>query len=75
MSFQSIPAHEFDRDCEYLKTDTGCYYCCDSCNYNTHICHGCGSDLSHLGNEVAEVVRGDDNVTTVIWTSHEGCTD
>jgi len=29
------------------KPDQGCYYCCDSCNYDRHICHFCGQTLSH----------------------------
>lgn len=24
-----------------------CYRCCDGCNYQTHKCHFCGSDLTH----------------------------
>lgn len=25
----------------------GCYDCCDRCNYDTHICPGCGGDATH----------------------------
>lgn len=24
-----------------------CYYCCDACNYDRHICHFCGDSLRH----------------------------
>jgi len=25
----------------------GCHKCCDQCNYDTHICPGCGTSLKH----------------------------
>jgi hypothetical protein len=25
----------------------GCYECCDLCNYDRHVCPGCGEPLSH----------------------------
>lgn len=63
MPFVIIPVHDWSRDCEYLKTDDGCYYCCDNCNYATHTCHGCGNTLTHL----------DNNPKTK--KPHTGCTD
>lgn len=53
----SIP-HVYDKDCPLLKTDEGCYSCCDKCNYDRHICGGCGEPLSHLGNGFTVTVYG-----------------
>lgn len=39
---------------------------CNACNYDTHICGGCGQDLSHDGLEHLKDGR---------WAKHEGCTD
>lgn len=32
--------------CDHLPGG-GCYHCCDSCNYDTHRCPGCGEPLKH----------------------------
>lgn len=24
-----------------------CYYCCETCNYDRHVCHFCGDPLKH----------------------------
>lgn len=29
----------------------GCYHCCDRCNVDEHVCHGCGQPLKHDGSE------------------------
>jgi hypothetical protein len=50
MGFVMREPHDFDVNCEYLKTDQGCYYCCEACNYDRHICHFCGDNLTHLNN-------------------------
>lgn len=50
MAFVSIPKHD-RKDCELLKTDSGCYQCCDRCNYDRHTCPGCGDNLTHLNND------------------------
>jgi hypothetical protein len=63
------------QSCEWAKTDEGCYWCCDVCNSNRHICPGCGEPLSHLGNELVETIMGDDGVVKEIWQPHEGCID
>jgi len=37
-------------DCtEQLHAEYGgaCHYCCERCNYETHRCHFCGTDLYH----------------------------
>ena len=44
--WKNIPKHTFDRDCEYLK-EGHCFYCCDLCNYDRHLCHFCGENLNH----------------------------
>ena len=46
MPFTPIPEHTPDAECLYLKAGC-CYYCCYSCNSDTHICHFCGGYLDH----------------------------
>lgn len=48
-----IPEHPRTRDqqCVYLKVNGSCYLCCDACNYCTHYCGGCGTELDHNGYE------------------------
>lgn len=46
-AFQVIPAHEYNENCEYLKSGS-CYFCCERCNYDEHRCHFCGDDLDHF---------------------------
>lgn len=64
-----IPEHDYP--CERIKTDAGCYHCCDACNYDRHTCPGCGTPLTHLGNERVYV----DGVLTGQVIKHEGCVD
>jgi hypothetical protein len=26
-----------------------CYFCCEYCNYDRHVCYSCGDDLRHDG--------------------------
>lgn len=47
MSYTPIPKHPYDRDCPRLATPEGCYYCCERCNYDRHLCPGCGDNLPH----------------------------
>lgn len=45
------PEHEpIGPDCEHLKAGN-CPWCCPSCNYDRHLCGGCGMSLNHQGNE------------------------
>lgn len=37
-----IPEHD-PKDCTYYD----CYRCCETCNYDKHICPFCGDYLSH----------------------------
>lgn len=30
---------------------SGCWECCDQCNYGTHTCHFCGTELNHDSTE------------------------
>lgn len=46
-----IPEHEPHEECKYRKTDRGCYYCCQYCNHDMHLCGGCGVSLTHLGKD------------------------
>lgn len=34
-------------DLERHEIEGACYKCCDRCNYQSHHCHFCGTDLSH----------------------------
>jgi hypothetical protein len=38
--------------CSNLKTDAGCIWCCAQCDAGQHVCSGCGTPVSHLGNEL-----------------------
>lgn len=51
MGFRVLMAHPYDPECEYLKTNEGCYYCCHLCDTDMHRCGGCGGAVSHLGND------------------------
>lgn len=33
-------------NCQH-KADTGCYWCCQHCDYDLHRCGGCGEPLKH----------------------------
>jgi len=67
-------------ECLDLKTEKGCIYCCAACDYDQHICPGCGANLTHLGHERQEVVEYEPDTLEVVATyityrKHEGCTD
>lgn len=52
--------HARDPRCPHLRTDDGCYWCCELCDVDRHVCLGCGEHLTHLGNYVdadGEVTR------------------
>lgn len=59
---------------QHMK-ENACYNCCNSCNYATHVCGGCGENLTHDGREattgvfhfgcVDEYTQRDGKVTTV----------
>lgn len=49
MTFVSIPQHSSTRDCAYLASPSGCYWCCEACNLDRHTCHFCGDSLRHDG--------------------------
>jgi hypothetical protein len=35
-------------NCKHANTLTsGCMYCCDACNYDRHLCYGCGDNVPH----------------------------
>jgi hypothetical protein len=54
--------HSYVPNCEYLKTDRGCFWCCPTCDIDRHTCPGCGDPLTHLDNNMDK-------------TPHTGCTD
>jgi hypothetical protein len=59
MSFESIPPHYFPESnprCKYLEQGH-CYWCCNSCNYNLHVCPLCGDPLDHNGQEWVDGVK------------------
>jgi len=58
-----IPQHRPDPrgTCEYLKAGN-CYWCCETCNTDSHRCLGCGEPVDHNGFES----NGE---------KHTGCTD
>lgn len=45
--------HTANPRCEYLKTDEGCFWCCQLCDVDRHVCQGCGEHVTHLGNDPA----------------------
>jgi len=51
--------HDFDPKCPWLKTEFGCYRCCERCNYATHMCGGCGDALTHLDHDIKTLVPHD----------------
>ena len=76
MTLQIIPQHRLPppgESCQYAKTDQGCYWCCVDCNHDTHICPGCGTPLSHLGNERTTQMTKAGQIT--VWRPHRRCTD
>lgn len=80
MTLQMIPQHTLGpgEKCPHIEADPdrGCYWCCDACNHDTHTCPGCGTPLSHAGNELKDVIRAEDGTTVkYIYEPHEGCTD
>lgn len=36
---------------EWHDKEGACYNCCNKCNYNQHICHFCGTELTHNSKE------------------------
>lgn len=54
MSYVPRTPHASDPRCVFLKTDDGCFWCCQLCDVDRHVCPGCGEHLTHLNNEVGE---------------------
>lgn len=36
----------YDDNCSH-SIDEGCFRCCEQCDTDSHICHGCGEPLYH----------------------------
>lgn len=40
----------------------GCMWCCPRCNYDRHICHGCGDNIGH-SDKACRACREADRIT------------
>lgn len=49
--------HNHDPLCPFLKTNAGCIWCCNLCNYDEHVCMGCGTPLTHLSRDTKEFTK------------------
>lgn len=42
------PGNEYRPDkCQHTEGQTGCLWCCERCNHDTHLCGGCGTIVGH----------------------------
>lgn len=44
-----IPEHKPDPGaCNYLNSGGSCYWCCDACNLDAHLCYECRDSVNHF---------------------------
>lgn len=46
---EPIPEHlPNPRECKHLNEEGFCYYCCETCNWDNHVCNFCGEYVNHF---------------------------